>query len=115
MDNDSAKLSGSHWATTTGLSVWSGKTFSCLVLGSDFDKRHSQKAAGRFRGDFCTICKETPEAREVGVRSLAQQQELCGLGVFPGTPFRIGSPGLGCVLQASWEWAPHIPVAQFNT
>lgn len=95
--------------------VWFGKTFSCLVLGSDFDERHSQKAAGPFRDDFCTISKETPEAREVGVSSLAQQQELFGLGVLPGTPFRIGSLGLGCVLQVSWEWAPHIPVAPFNT
>lgn len=71
--------------------------------------------AGAFGGDFCTINKETPEAREVGVVSSAQQQELFGFCVLPATPFRLGGLGLGCVLQVSWEWAPHIPVAQFNT
>lgn len=98
MDNNCAKLSGSHWAATTGLSVcedsvtsslWSGRTFSHLVLGSDSDERYSQKAAGPFRDYFCTINKETPGAPEVGVVSSAQQQEL---------------PGLGVSFQDWWSW-----------
>ena len=49
MKNGHAKLSGSYCAITTGLSVreksvtsflWSGKTYSGLVLGGIFDERY---------------------------------------------------------------------------
>lgn len=115
MDNDCAKLSG---ADTTGLSVcedsvtsslWSGKTFPCLMLGSDFDQRYSQKAAGPFRDGFFTGSKETPKAREIGVISSAQQQELSALGVFPATPCRVGGLGLGMCSPSELGMGPSHP------